>query len=64
MIVGFIRYAGVVWLDCLCSPSSIDHIYVLKFVLHEQIYVETSTKNRFENCTSFDLVMVIESACV
>ena len=44
MIVGFIRYAGVVWLDCPCSPSSIDHIYVLKFVLHEQIYVETSTK--------------------
>ena len=27
-----------------CSPSSIDHIHILKLLLHKQIYNEASTK--------------------
>ena len=47
-----------------CSPYSIDLIYILEFVPHQQIYDKTTTTKRIENHTSLDLIMVIESACM
>jgi hypothetical protein len=38
---------GVIWFICSCSPS-IDQIYVLKRVLHYQIYDEASIKTRLK----------------
>jgi len=35
--------AGVLW-SIFFSPFSLDHIHVMKFVLHKQIYNESPTK--------------------
>ena len=40
------RYFGCCLGHCSWSPSSIDQIYVLKLVLHYQIYDEASIKTR------------------
>jgi hypothetical protein len=47
-----------------CSPSFVDHIYIFKIVLHQQIYDETSNNNQREDQISHGLVMVIGSACL
>ena len=39
-----VRYAGVIWFVFSNSPSSVVQIFDYKFVLHYQMYDETSTK--------------------
>ena len=59
-----ITYVGVIRFCFSCSPSSNDQIKGFNFVLHQQIYDQTSTKTRLKSHTSCDVVMLVVSTCL
>ena len=39
-----LRYVGVIWFCCSCSPTPTNQVYAIKHILHQQTYNEALAK--------------------